>query len=218
LSLDLAGNLRVNVVAGGAPGGTSSTYGAAFPGTGTASGFTDGTNMVAGRVTTYGTAPTGFNALAVNAFVTNTNANGQATMANSSPVTLASNQSVADPCTFQLKTSVNINTATGTTGLVVGVSAKKIYVCSFAIVAPTAVAVSLSEGSSATCGTSAQAGVMGVATNGTAANGMSFAANGGLTYGNGNATVAVTATAANALCLFQSGTAQLAGNLTYVQQ
>lgn len=41
---------RVNVVAGGAGGGgTSSTFGAAFPATGTASGFSDGTNMQPGR-------------------------------------------------------------------------------------------------------------------------------------------------------------------------
>jgi hypothetical protein len=101
---------------------------------------------------------------------------------------------------------------------VTGVSAKKIYVCSLILVAPSAVSVSLSEGSSSTCGTSNQAAVIGVATNGTAANGMAFAANGGLTLGNGGNTVAATATAANYLCLFQSGTAQIAGNLTYVQQ
>lgn len=45
LSLDAAGNLRVNVAAGGGSGGTSSTFGSAFPGTGTAVGATDGTNM-----------------------------------------------------------------------------------------------------------------------------------------------------------------------------
>jgi hypothetical protein len=60
--------------------------------------------------------------------------------------------------------------------------------------------------------------VIGVATNGTAANGMPFAANGGVSYGSGSGTVAQTATTANYLCLFQSGTAQIAGNLTYVQQ
>lgn len=38
LSLDTAGNLRVNVVAGGGSGGTSSSFGSAFPGTGTAAG------------------------------------------------------------------------------------------------------------------------------------------------------------------------------------
>jgi hypothetical protein len=150
--------------------------------------------------------------------VTNSNANGQAAMAASSPVALASNQSVGDPCTFQTKTNVPISTASGTTALVTGVSAKKVYVCALALIAPSAVSVSLAEGSSATCGTSNQAAVIGVATNGTAANGMPLAANGGLTLGSGTGTVAQTATAANYLCLFQSGTAQLAGNLTFVQQ
>lgn len=42
--------LRVNVVAGGGAGGTSSTFGIANPGTGTAAGFSDGTNMQMGRV------------------------------------------------------------------------------------------------------------------------------------------------------------------------
>lgn len=45
LSLDTSGNLRVNVVAGGASGGTSSSFSSAFPSTGTAIGATDGTNM-----------------------------------------------------------------------------------------------------------------------------------------------------------------------------
>jgi hypothetical protein len=38
LSLDASGNLRVNVMAGGGTGGTSSNFNAAFPGTGTAIG------------------------------------------------------------------------------------------------------------------------------------------------------------------------------------
>lgn len=42
--------LRVNVVAGGGSGGTSSNFGAAFPGTGTAAGYSDGTNMQGARV------------------------------------------------------------------------------------------------------------------------------------------------------------------------
>lgn len=128
--------LPVNVVTGGGTGGTSSTFGAAFPGTGTAVGFTDGTNMIAGTVDGSGNlkvnCATGcaggtFNNNADNIAtsstngqsaawlyvwdgaawdrlygdstngakvqVTNTNANGQATMANSSPVVIASNQS-----------------------------------------------------------------------------------------------------------------------------
>ncbi len=145
--------------------------------------------------------------------VDNTNANGQATMANSSPVTLASNQSVGDPCMFQAKTNVPISTATGTViALVAAVSAKKVYVCSLSLIANAAVAVSLSEGSGATCGTSNQAGVIGVATSGTAANGLSLAANGGLTLGNGGGTIAQTATANNLRSAsFKAELVQIAG-------
>jgi len=46
LSLDPSGNLRVNVTTGGGTGGTSSTFGAAFPGPGTAIGAKNGANMV----------------------------------------------------------------------------------------------------------------------------------------------------------------------------
>jgi len=46
LSLDTAGNLRVNIVAGGATGGTSSNFAAAFPASGTAMGAKNGSNMV----------------------------------------------------------------------------------------------------------------------------------------------------------------------------
>jgi hypothetical protein len=45
--LDANGNLLVNVKAGGGAGGTSSSFAAAFPATGTAVGMTQGGNMVA---------------------------------------------------------------------------------------------------------------------------------------------------------------------------
>lgn len=47
LQLDSAGNLLVNVKAGGGAGGTSSSFAAAFPATGTAAGMSQGGNMVA---------------------------------------------------------------------------------------------------------------------------------------------------------------------------
>lgn len=43
---DINGNLKVNVVSGGGTGGTSSTFSAAYPGTGTAIGAKNGANMV----------------------------------------------------------------------------------------------------------------------------------------------------------------------------
>lgn len=106
VQLDSAGNLLVNVKAGGGSGGTSSTFGSAFPSTGTALGLTNGTNMVGWSATTnYGTAPSAIAVPAVNAFITNANANGQTTMSASAPVTIASNQS-----------AVPTTTATATTG------------------------------------------------------------------------------------------------------
>lgn len=52
-------------------GGTSSTFGSAFPSTGTAIGLTNGTNMIAWSATSnYGTAPSAIAVPAVNAFIT----------------------------------------------------------------------------------------------------------------------------------------------------
>lgn len=85
LSLDTAGNLRVNVVAGGASGGTSSTVGAAVPSTATAVGFTDGTNMVLAKVkATTGAAATTDPALVVT--LRDVNANGSAADSASAPI------------------------------------------------------------------------------------------------------------------------------------
>src|SRR5579884_1498233 len=47
LLVDASGNLKVNVAAGGGSGGTSSSFSATFPATGTAIGASDGTNMKA---------------------------------------------------------------------------------------------------------------------------------------------------------------------------
>src|SRR4029077_17926978 len=125
LSLDTAGNLRINCVTG-----CSSSGGASLADEGT---FTQGTksftaiggifnsaisNLTSGQAgavqltndrnmfvnlnklagtalgspSNYGTSPGAVEVIGVNAFVTNANSNGQATMANSSPVAIASNQ------------------------------------------------------------------------------------------------------------------------------
>ena len=134
--------------------------------------------------------------------------------------TLAQFQGPQDPCFSSKKTNLSITTASGNTQLVAGVPNQRVFVCSFALVVPSAVAVSITEGPGLTCGSvtgGTQAAVMGVAAGGTAANGMSFASNGGLTIGGGGGTIAQTAYAGNYLCLLQSGTVQLAGNITYVQ-
>jgi hypothetical protein len=121
----------------------------------------------------------------------------------------------SDPCTQATKTNIAIATATGTTQVVAPSGSTQVYVCSFSLVAAATAVVNLVGGTGATCTTGTPVAAIGSTT---AANGMSFAANNGLTFGNGGATVVRTTTAGHGLCLIQSGTTALAGNITYVQQ
>lgn len=90
--------LRVSIVASSvASGGTSSNFTSAFPASGTAAGFSDGTNMQGARVvdadTGGGTVYTLLGNLVRRASGGPVELIGQATMANSLPVVLASDQS-----------------------------------------------------------------------------------------------------------------------------
>lgn len=173
--------------------------------------LTDGTNAAA-TYTGYGTAPTG-NVPGVNAFVTNTNANGQATAANSSPVVLPAAQVTADPCSLGAKTNLPISFQTTSITQQIALSGStKIYVCSLSLIASAATVFSITGGTGTNCGT--PAALIGTTS---ATHGLSLAANGGLTLGNGAGTVAVTG-AGSELCIVQSGAGDLVGNLTYVQQ
>lgn len=98
---DANGNLKVNVVAGSGSGcaGTTGT-----PCIVNVQNWGSGA-VALGAPSNYGTSPGAVMVPGVNAFVTNTNANGQATMSNSSPVTIASDQS-----------PVPVTPAAGTTG------------------------------------------------------------------------------------------------------
>lgn len=121
----------------------------------------------------------------------------------------------SDPCLGAAKTNFPLSSATSNTQVVGGVSSKKVYICSISLIVAGAVVVNFIEGTGAACLASNEAAVIGSTT---AANGLSLTTNGGLTLGNGAGTVAVTATAANGICILQSGTTSLAGNVTYVQQ
>ncbi len=124
----------------------------------------------------------------------------------------------ADPCSSSVtKTNVAISMQNTTTLKLVSLSsAKQIYICSLALIASGATVFSIADGtkSSTECDTAAEA-VIGAAV---ASHGLSLAANGGISFGSGNGTVARTITAAHDLCLFQSGSVDLSGVLTYVQQ
>jgi hypothetical protein len=190
-----------------------------------------GTSIVSG---TYGTTPTGAASVPVNAFVTNTNAN-LATNADSvaavaanaagagSPVNSAGycwNGSTwdrckanADPCSYAAKTNLPISFQTTSITQQIALSGStKIYVCSLSLIASAATVFSITGGTGTNCGT--PAALIGTTS---ATHGLSLAANGGMTLGNGAGTVAVTG-AGSELCLVQSGSGDLVGNLTYVQQ
>ena len=156
--------------------------------------------------------PTGTTTQPVN--VTNTNANGQATAANSSPVVLANNQTAADACMFQNKTNLPISqSGTASVQLIALSGATVIYVCSLSLIAAGATTVALTTGTGTACATGTAA-VLGSAT---VANSLSLATNGGLTIGNGGGTVMKGAPSSE-LCMILGTNVVVAGNMTYVQQ
>ena len=74
--------------------------------------------------------------------------------------------------------------------------------------------VSLISGTGTVCATNAAAMIGGT----TAATGPNLAANGGFSHGNGASAIAISAVAADNVCLMQSGSGRVAGVMTYVSQ
>lgn len=155
-------------------------------------------------------------------------AEGQAAMAASLPVAIASNQTalpqnltqmaglnvVADPCQVNTRSTANISlTASGQ--IIAGTAAKQTYICflQFALSA-TADNVALVEGTVTTCGT----GTAGMAGGTTAATGWNLLANGSVTAGAMQNWSFKTATLADNVCLLASSAAQISGTVQYVQQ
>lgn len=120
-----------------------------------------------------------------------------------------------DPCTLSTKVNIAFATSSGTVQVIAPSGTTQVYVCSFSVIANAAAVVNLVGGTGATCTTGTPVAAIGSTT---AASGLSLAANGGLTFGNGGASVTRTTTAGHGLCIIQSGTVAIAGNLTYVQQ
>jgi len=118
-----------------------------------------------------------------------------------------------DPCSDTASTTLAVSQADDAQ-LVAASGSTKIYVCSAVLVGAAAEIINFIEGTGSVCGTSTLA-VVGSTTQG---NGMSFAANGGFTAGNGAASAFHTNTGGNALCLTQNGTSRVSGYITYVQK
>lgn len=169
-----------------------------------------------GAMANYGTSPGAVLVPGINAFVTNSNANGQAVAANSSPVVLPTAQVTADPCSLGNKTNLPISQNGTSSVQLVGLSGSTvIYVCSLSLIAAGATTVVLTTGTGTACVTG-NAAVIGDTT-ANIANGLSLAANGGLTLGNGAGTIAKGA-ASSELCMTLGTNVRMSGNLTYVQQ
>lgn len=101
---------------------------------------------------------------------------------------------------------------TASTKLVAGFPGTLIRICSVALVAGAAEIVSFTEGTGSACGT----GTLAVSGSTTAANGESYAANGGRA-GGGFGTLMVTTKPGDDLCLAQNTSSRVAGNITFVQ-
>jgi hypothetical protein len=130
-------------------------------------------------------------------------------------ITDGTNTLIVDPCKAQTKLYVSIN-QTANTQLVAGTASKRIYICSIHVVVAIATNAALVEGTGSVCATGT-AGVSGFG-GATAATGWNFAANGGIALGNGDAAVGAEGTNADNLCLFNSGSGQVSGGISYVVQ
>lgn len=120
---------------------------------------------------------------------------------------------VADPCDANAKSFAPFSITTGTQ-VIAGVSAKKVYVCAINLVAGAATNVALVEGAGSVCAS----GTTGMAGGATAGTGWNFAANGGLSQGNGGASIMATAVNADNVCLLVSAANQVSGVIAYVIQ
>jgi hypothetical protein len=130
-------------------------------------------------------------------------------------ITDGTNTLVVDPCKAQTKFYASIS-QTANTQLVTGTASKKIYICSIHVVVAVVTNVALVEGTGSVCATGT-AGVSGFG-GATATTGWNFTANGGIALGNGDAAVGAEGTSADNLCLFNSGSGQVSGGISYVVQ
>lgn len=125
------------------------------------------------------------------------------------------NTLLVDPCKGQAKLYASIS-QTANAQLAAGTASRKIYVCSIHVVVASAANVALVEGTGAACATSTT-GVPGFG-GATAATGWNFGANGGIAIGNGDSSLGAEGTSGDNLCLFNSGSGQVSGGISYVVQ
>ncbi len=125
------------------------------------------------------------------------------------------NTAVVDPCQDAALTRTSFTISqTASAQIIAGTASKQTYLCNMFYVTATAQNVALVEGTGTVCATGI-AGMMGGAT---AATGQNWAANQGFVQNATGYWFAKTATAADNVCLLQSGTGQISGVGSYVQK
>jgi hypothetical protein len=120
---------------------------------------------------------------------------------------------VAERCRREDLLYVSIN-QTANTQLVTGTASERIYICSLHFTTATAQNIALVDGTGTTCGTGTS-GVEGFGGS-TAATGWNLAANSGVVLPVGVNAWGRTTTNADNVCLFQSGSGQVSGGLSYL--
>ena len=214
--IDQTGSASNTVVLAGGSGLGTGFGGAGGSGSSAISTWAGGT---LGAMANYGTSPGAVLVPGMNAYVTNTVPTSIASAQIASGAFASGsfvNASAGDPCMFQKKTNLAINqNGTSSVQLVALSGSTTIYVCSLSLIAAGATTVALTTGTGTACVTG-NAAVIGSTTAGIA-NSISLAANGGLTLGNGEGTVASGA-ASSELCMILGTNVFVSGNLTYIQQ
>jgi hypothetical protein len=118
-----------------------------------------------------------------------------------------------DPCSLLATTTTAISVNVARTVIIPASSGKKNYICSYSLVAGAAEISNIVEGTGTTC----QTGPAALLGSTTAANGLSFAINGGIAEGNGAASILVGKTANVDTCLVNASTGRVSGKVTWVQ-
>lgn len=197
LSTDLSGRLRVD-----GSGVTQPVSGTITANAGT------GTFTVGGTVTAnLNTANLAVNLAQVNGSTVLT---GVGTSAGSQRVAL----SPIDPCSPDSNATRGYVAVSLTTSsqIITGSAPNFVYVCSISLVAGAATNVAVVAGTGTVCATS----IAGIFGGSTAATGYNFAANGGIAFGNGGASIGRSDATGENLCILVSAANQISGSLTYV--
>lgn len=119
-----------------------------------------------------------------------------------------------DPCSPDSNVTRGFTAVSLTTSsqIITGSAPNFVYVCSISLVAASATNVAVVAGTGSVCATS----IAGVFGGSTAATGYNFAANGGIAFGNGGASIGRSDATGENLCILVSAANQISGSLTYV--